>query len=324
MVSPEAVLRKSAPARGKPVPQGTSLMPTVGPTRPGDGSWIWRRCCGAFAHWKICPRLPRHWVTSRCGIRFRAVNQPAVVVGRSGEFAWYAIAGPRAELRARALGRSMAARGRLCGVLGLDPSRRWLAVTVSLEGAPSLGVALDEPERAALASLARLAVQGKPGAARYATHVADALGGEPVGRRFFREFRCTLERMAAGLPGALPGADRHAIALLQLTRVLFLYFVQAKGWLAGNERFLATWVDRCLEKRRRLHRDLLQPLFFGTLNRPAAERGAHRHPVRRGSLPQRRAVRTAPARAAPPRRHSQSALARRVRPAVRAVPLHRR
>jgi hypothetical protein len=200
-------------------------------------------------------------------------HQPAVVVGRSGEFAWYAIAGPRAEQRARALGRSMAARGRLCGVLGLDPSRRWLAVTVSLEGAPSLGVALDEPERAALASLARLAVQGKPGAARYATHVADALSGEPVGRRFFREFRGTLERMAAGLPGPLPGADRHAIALLQLTRVLFLYFVQAKGWLAGNERFLATWVDRCLEKRRRLHRDLLKPLFFGTLNRPAAERG---------------------------------------------------
>ena len=40
--------------------------------------------------------------------------------------------------------------------------------------------------------------------------------------------------MAAGLPGPLPAEDRHALALLQLTRVLFLYFVQAKGWLVGQ------------------------------------------------------------------------------------------
>ncbi len=94
-----------------------------------------------------------------------------------------------------------------------------------------------------------------------------------MGQRFFREFRATLERMAAGLPGPLPQADRHSLALLQLTRVLFLYFVQAKGWLAGNDRFLSDAVDRCLARSRRVHRDLLRPLFFGTLNRPVAERG---------------------------------------------------
>ena len=60
------------------------------------------------------------------------------------------------------------------------------------------------------------------------------LGGEAAGLRFFRAFRATLDRLAAGLPGPMPSADRHALALLQLTRVLFLYFVQAKGWLAGN------------------------------------------------------------------------------------------
>ena len=78
--------------------------------------------------------------------------------------------------------------------------------------------------------------------------------------------------MAAGLPGPLPAEDRHALALLQLTRVLFLYFVQAKGWLSGNGRFLAEAVDRCLSRGRRVHRDLLRPLFFGTLNCPISER----------------------------------------------------
>jgi hypothetical protein len=199
-------------------------------------------------------------------------GEPSVVVGRAGHFPWYALSGGRAEQRARALARRMAARGRLCGALGLDPVSRRLTVTVSLDGAPRLALNLDAPERSALAVLGRLASTGLVSAAGYAAHVAEALGGQAVGRRFFREFRDTLERMAAGLPGPLPAADRHSLALLQLTRVLFLYFVQAKGWLAGNTRFLAEMVDRCLARRRRVHRDLLRPLFFGTLNRPSGER----------------------------------------------------
>jgi N-6 DNA Methylase len=203
--------------------------------------------------------------------------ESAVVVGRSAEFAWYALSSPRAERRARALARRMAVRGRLCGVLGFDPATRRLTVTVSLQQAPRLILSLEAPEPAALAALTRLAAPAGPGIAAYAAHVADALGGEPAGRRFFREFRGTLELMAAGLPGPLSAADRHALALLQLTRVLFLYFVQAKGWLGGNPRFLAQAVDRCLERRRRIHRDLLRPLFFGTLNRPAGERSRAAH-----------------------------------------------
>ncbi len=199
-------------------------------------------------------------------------REPTVVVGLVGDFPWYGVSGARADQRARAFARRMAARGRLCGALGLDPDSRRLAVTVSLDGAPRLSVSLDAPDPLALAALGRLASIGTGGAAGYAAGAADALGGEAVGQRFFREFRATLERMAAGLPGPLPAADRNAIALLQLTRVLFLYFVQAKGWLAGNGRFLAEAVDRCLSRKRGLHRDLLRPLFFGTLNRPLADR----------------------------------------------------
>ena len=76
----------------------------------------------------------------------------------------------------------------------------------------------------------------------------------------------------AALPRTIPERFRHELALLQLTRVLFLYFVQAKGWLDGSERFLPARVDDCLFRRRRIHRDLLLPLFFGTLNRPLTDR----------------------------------------------------
>ena len=198
--------------------------------------------------------------------------EPTVVVGRASDFAWYALAGARAERRACAMARRVGARGRLIGVMGLDLDARRLTLVVSLDGAGRLSLDLDSPERSAVASLDRLAAGGYGGPAGYAAHIAAALGGEAAGQRFFREFRASLDRLAAGLPGPMPTADRHALALLQLTRVLFLYFVQAKGWLAGNRRFLAEAVDRCLARKRRVHRDLLGLLFFGTLNRPVAER----------------------------------------------------
>ena len=200
-------------------------------------------------------------------------REPTIVVGCRGDFPWYAVAGPRAERAAQALARRMAARGRICGALGLDTEGRRLTLTVSLSGAPRLALDLDAPAPAAIEKLRRLGAGAFGGAAGFAAYAVDVLGGQSVGLRFFRQFRETLERMSAGLPGPLPPADRHALALLQLTRVLFLYFVQARGWLAGNSRFLADAVDRCLARRRKVHRDLLRPLFFGTLNRPTAERG---------------------------------------------------
>lgn len=207
----------------------------------------------------------------------------AFVVGRSGEFPWFAVASPHAERSSRSLARRLAGRGRIAGVLALDSAGRRLALAVALDGIPSLSVDLDHPAPTALACLGRLEGNGSGSALAYALRVADALSGESAGRRFFQAFRTTLERMAAGLPGPLRGEDRRNLALLQLTRVLFLYFVQAKGWLAGKDRFLAEEVDRCLTRKRSIDRDLLRPLFFGTLNRPPPERGSRA--ARFGAIP---------------------------------------
>jgi len=43
-----------------------------------------------------------------------------------------------------------------------------------------------------------------------------------------------LERLT-DRPGSAPApVERHTLALTALTRVLFLYFVQGKGWLDGD------------------------------------------------------------------------------------------
>ncbi len=199
-------------------------------------------------------------------------DHPTPVLGRTGDFPWFGVTSSRPELDARRLARRLFARGRLGGVLAFDGAARRLAVAVAFGGIPSLLIELDRPPPAVIASLTRLAPGGRPGALAYAAAAADALSGEAVGRRFFHQFRATLEQMAAALPAPMASDDRASLALLQLTRVLFLYFVQAKGWLAGRERFLPEQVDRCLTRKRQIHRDLLRPLFFGTLNRPATER----------------------------------------------------
>ena len=205
------------------------------------------------------------------------------VVGRTGDLPWFAFESGCPERDAERVALRISRRGRVCLVLALDPRRGRLAVAVGFDGCPRLEVDLVCPNLEAVASLTKLGVAGERGSLAFAARAADALAAEGVGRRFFRAFRVTLDRMAAGLPGPMRAEDRHGLALLQLTRILFLYFIQSKGWLGGRERFLAEEVENCLADKRRLHRDLLRPLFFGTLNRPGDLRS--RAATRFGSIP---------------------------------------
>ena len=194
------------------------------------------------------------------------------LVGQTTDLPWFAINSTQPGRDAVLLARRIARRGKLAVVLALDSQGRQLGISVAFGRAPGLRVSLSTPDAESLASLARLAGTPEGGALAFAARAADALSTEPVGRRFFREFKGTLDRMAAALPEPMPRADRHAVVLLQLTRVLFLYFIQSKGWLGQRNQFLAEEVDRCLSRGCRIHRDFLRPLFFGTLNQPGPDR----------------------------------------------------
>ncbi|HEX5574990.1 MAG TPA: N-6 DNA methylase, partial [Gemmatimonadales bacterium] len=204
-------------------------------------------------------------------------------VGQADGLPWFAIASSEPDRDAVRLARRISRRGRAAIVLALDCATRRLVVAAAFGRLPHLELNLPDPDPESVSSLARLAGGSGAGPIAFAARAADALSTEPVGRRFFRQFRSTLEHMAEELPCQMQGGDRHGFALLQLTRILFLYFIQTKGWLAGRERFLAEEVDRCVARGRRIHRDLLRPLFFGTLNRPRAERS--RLAVQFGRIP---------------------------------------
>jgi hypothetical protein len=195
----------------------------------------------------------------------------SATVGRAGRFTWLAIESATPAATARRLARRFAAEGRLAGLLAFYPEGCELAIAVAFGRMPVLRLDLAHLDPVAVACLER--VRGADGGAlALAARLAEALSGEGVGHAFFRTFRSSLERMAGALPPRIPAADRHGLALVQLTRVLFLYFVQSKGWLDGRSDYLARAVDRTLSRGRRVQRDFLDPLFFGTLNRPSAER----------------------------------------------------
>lgn len=104
-----------------------------------------------------------------------------------------------------------------------------------------------------------------------------ALDRESVTREFFQRFRTAVHDVAAALHDAFPDEERDAVdaeALLILSRLLFLSFVQEKGWLNGERRFLVDRLHEQIRRRGEFFADVLLPLFFGCLNTPLHERSS--------------------------------------------------
>ena len=222
---------------------------------------------GYEVSWEEIP--PSAWLRRH---RWSRSIRRAAVVGRQGGFIWYAIDTDDPASLARRVAGQLGRRGEHAGILALDPTRRQLAISVSFGPYPVLPLELAAPSRLALHCLERVSAAGPGKAIAAAARLAEALDAAEPGARFIRRFRGLFTAFAAHLPEAIPQGDRQRLALLQLTRVLFLYFVQNRGWLNGDGDFLRRGVDRCLTDGSDLHRTFFGPLFFGTLNQPYPRR----------------------------------------------------
>ena len=100
----------------------------------------------------------------------------------------------------------------------------------------------------------------------------ELLGRESLTRRFYRALERTVRTMAEHAIGRATLDERREVALLYVSRLLFLSFLEAKGWLDGDHGFLARRFDACMEQGGNYQRRVLQPLFFGTLNTPSRQR----------------------------------------------------
>lgn len=93
-------------------------------------------------------------------------------------------------------------------------------------------------------------------------------------RAFFRDVRKSLVEVRAawvGLDDDTPEVRRN-LSVTLLCRLMFLYFIQEKGWLDGELRYIAAAVlDPDVEG---VLKSRLWPLFFDALSRPKGERSA--------------------------------------------------
>jgi hypothetical protein len=103
------------------------------------------------------------------------------------------------------------------------------------------------------------------------------LGRDSLTRRSYRALDRTVERLGNTMiiPGGarrITAASRRSLALVCTSRVLFLAFLEAKGWLDDDRGFLARTYTDCITGAGRYHTHVLRPLFFGTLNTPVRRR----------------------------------------------------
>lgn len=102
----------------------------------------------------------------------------------------------------------------------------------------------------------------------------DILGRESITRRFFRTLDETISLLAGSIGGRIEAGERRELALIYMSRLIFLSFLETKGWLDGDFGFLANGYGRCMEAGGRYQSRVLEPLFFGTLNTPVRARAA--------------------------------------------------
>ena len=105
------------------------------------------------------------------------------------------------------------------------------------------------------------------------TRWCELLGREALSRRFYRVLEQRVRALAESLSVRL-AADRAELALLCVSRLIFLSFLEAKGWLDDDRAFLSRRFDGCMARGGKFHERVLLPLFFGTLNTPACNRAA--------------------------------------------------
>ena len=136
-----------------------------------------------------------------------------------------------------------------------------------------LVVDTSHPTRHDLDIIEGLAATGRDPEALYQAHCA-AFDVEKVTNRFYREYAGLFRRVEQAVQSSNPArpefyqADTlHAFAQRFLGRLMFLYFIQKKGWLAGDPRFLTNQYRTTARAEGNYYALVLEPLFFDTLNR---------------------------------------------------------
>jgi len=127
---------------------------------------------------------------------------------------------------------------------------------------------------ALVVDLADLSLKDDVAVVEVASRLREALDVELVTKRFYNEFQEQHELFLERIEGIETERDRRWYASVLLNRLMFVYFLQKKGFLDGGDQ---SYLRRKLDASRKegpdlYYRGFLKLLFFEGFARPAAER----------------------------------------------------
>ncbi len=97
---------------------------------------------------------------------------------------------------------------------------------------------------------------------------------QKVTKKFFIEYKQCFDFLAESLKknnkGVASFYDKkklYTFAQKFLGRLMFLYFLQKKGWLANDKKFIDKWFEKAKIRGNTFYHSVLEPLFFEILNK---------------------------------------------------------
>ncbi|MFH1824179.1 MAG: TaqI-like C-terminal specificity domain-containing protein [Candidatus Firestonebacteria bacterium] len=117
------------------------------------------------------------------------------------------------------------------------------------------------------------------------SEIEDAFSVEKVTREFYQKYRVLFDNLSNSLKknksfqiiASKEKIDIDNFAKKLLGQIVFLYFLQKKGWLGvsenekwgqGDKYFLRTLINNAIKEKKNFYNDCLEPLFYDTLNNP--------------------------------------------------------
>jgi hypothetical protein len=147
---------------------------------------------------------------------------------------------------------------------------------VRTETAPRRYTYLLGPNQSCRTAAERLDLLARKGSNATVADIRAAFDKEPLTREFFKRFEAAIEGVKSDLEKfqPLPSAQAYSRAQLLLERLLFLYFVQNRGWLDQKRNYLLDnfATHKAIPDEFTYYADFLEPVFF-TLSTPPDFKG---------------------------------------------------
>ena len=107
----------------------------------------------------------------------------------------------------------------------------------------------------------------------WVTKWSSAFDVEQVTKRFFQDYRDVFENVESAVKGIKDDTNRRFYTQRLFNRLMFLYFIEKKGWLSfeGSKKYLRSLFNAAKKNDQDFLNDRLYPLFFAGLSNNYSE-----------------------------------------------------